>query len=80
MQTTIKKWGNSPALRLNASLMKLAHLSLEQEVSIQVLKGSLVITPTVPKEYSLESLVESITPLNCHGEADYGHPIGKEVF
>ena len=36
MKAIIKKWGNSPALRLSASLMQLAHLSLDQEVSIQI--------------------------------------------
>jgi antitoxin MazE len=80
MQATIKKWGNSPALRLSASLMQLARLSLDQEVSIQVLKGKLVIEPTSSKEYSLENLVSGITPQNCHAESDYGRPVGMEVL
>lgn len=80
MQATIKKWGNSPALRLSASLMQLAHLSLEQEVSIQVVKGRLVIEPTSSKEYSLENLVSEITPQNCHAEFGYGPSVGMEAF
>lgn len=80
MQAIIKKWGNSPALRLNASLMRLARLSLDQEVSIKVLKGALIIKPTTLKEYSLESLVSSITPQNCHAESNYGRAAGIEVF
>jgi antitoxin MazE len=80
MQATIKKWGNSPALRLSTSLMQLAHLSLDQEVSIRVLKGKIVIEPISPKEYSLESLVGGITPQNCHAESDYGSSVGMEVF
>ena len=31
MQTVIKKWGNSPALRLNASVMKSAQLNIDQK-------------------------------------------------
>lgn len=80
MQATIKKWGNSPALRLSASLMQLAQLSLGQEVNIQVLKGNLVIEPASLKEYSLESLVGRITDQNCHTESDYGPNIGMEAF
>jgi len=80
MQATIKKWGNSPALRLSASLMQLAHLSLDQEVSIQVLKGKLIIEPMISKEYSLDSLVNGITPENCHAEIKYGQPIGMEML
>lgn len=80
MQATIKKWGNSPALRLSASLMQLAQLSLNQEVNIQVLKGKLVIEPASPKEYSLESLVGGITAQNCHAESDYGPCVGMEAF
>lgn len=60
--------------------MQLAHLSLDQEVGIQVLNGKLVIEPTSQKEYSLESLVSSITPQKCHTESDYGRPVGMEVF
>lgn len=80
MQVKIKKWGNSPALRLSASLMQLAHLSLDQEVNIQVLRGKLIIEPISPKEYSLESLVDSITPQNCHTENDFGPSVGLEAF
>ena len=80
MQATIKKWGNSPALRLSSSLMQLAHLSLDQEVTIKVVKGKLVIQPANPSEYTLESLVKSITSENCHEEASFGAPVGKEMF
>lgn len=80
MQATIKKWGNSPALRLNASLMRLAQLSVDQEVNIHVQKGKLVIEPARSTEYSLEELVGAITPQNCHAESDFGSPIGKEAF
>jgi len=80
MQTTIKKWGNTPAIKINTSLMKLANLRLEQKVNIRVVNGALVITPVVPKNYSLESLVEMITPSNLHGESDIKQPVGREFF
>ena len=80
MQATIKKWGNSPALRLSASVMQLAHLSLGQEVSIQVLKGKLIIEPVSQKEYSLDRLVSGITPQNCHAGINTGAPVGMEML
>lgn len=32
------------------------------------------------KGYSLDELVEKITPENCHQEVDFGFPVGKEIF
>jgi|GEM_PF-1668896 len=32
------------------------------------------------KEYPLDELVQGITPENCHGEIDFGPPIGKELI
>jgi antitoxin MazE len=80
MKATIKKWGNSPALRLSSSLMQSAHLSLDQEVTIKVIKGKLVIQPANLSEYTLEGLVKSITPENCHIEVSFGSPVGKEML
>lgn len=80
MQAIIKKWGNSPALRLSASLMQSAHLSLDQEVNIQVLKGKLIIEPVSQKEYSLDKLINGITPQNCHAEINTGATVGMEML
>ena len=80
MQTVIKKWGNSPALRLNASVMKSAHLKIDQQVSVRVQKGRIVIEPMAKQEYQLEELLEGITAKNLHSEVDFGGPVGKELL
>jgi antitoxin MazE len=80
MEAVIKKWGNSPALRLSASLMKEAHLTLDQRVSVKVLRGKIIIEPVNRKEYKLEELVAGITADNSHAESDFGKPVGKEVW
>jgi antitoxin MazE len=80
MEAVIKKWGNSPALRLSASLMKEAHLTLDQRVSVKVLRGKIIIEPVNRKEYKLEELVAGITAYNSHAEYDFGKPVGKEVW
>ena len=80
MQAIIKKWGNSPALRLSASLMKEAELTIDQEVSVKVLRGKIIIEPATRKEYKLEELVAGINSANTHAESDFGKPIGKEIW
>lgn len=80
MEAIIKKWGNSPALRLSASLMKEAQLALDQKVSVKVLRGKIIIEPVTRKEYQLEELVAGITSGNTHIESDFGKPVGKEIW
>jgi antitoxin MazE len=80
MEAIIKKWGNSPALRLSASLMKEAHLVLDQKVSVKVVRGKIVIEPASRKEYKLEELFAGITYHNTHAESDFGSPVGKEIW
>ncbi len=46
MQAVIKKWGNSPALKLSASLMKEAQLKIGQKVSVKVSRGKIILEPT----------------------------------
>jgi antitoxin MazE len=78
MEAVIKKWGNSPALRLNAAAMKTAAFEVDQRVSVQVSKGRIVIEPFETADYRIEDLLEAITPENRHSEVDFGAPVGKE--
>jgi antitoxin MazE len=80
MQAVIKKWGNSPALRLSAAIMKSAHLSLDQLVSVKVQRGRIVIEPIVKNEYSLEELISRISDDNIHREMSFGRTIGEEML
>jgi antitoxin MazE len=80
MQTIIKKWGNSPALRLNAAVMKSAQFNIDQLVSVKVQKGRIVIEPMMKREYQLEELLAGITSKNLHSESDFGKPVGKELI
>ncbi len=80
MEAVIKKWGNSPALRLSASVMKEAHLVMDQKVSVKVSRGKIIIEPAIRKEYKLEDLVAGINPRNTHAESDFGKPVGKETW
>ncbi len=80
METTIRKWGNSPALRLPASVLKDAALQLEQKVTLVVRRGRIVIEPVKTVEYDLNELVAGINAQNAHDEVSFGAPVGKEAL
>jgi len=80
MQTQIKKWGNSLALRIPKLLALDANLKLNKLVAISFDKGSIIITPIDEKEYSLKKLLEGVSKNNLHGEFDTGTPVGREIW
>ena len=80
MDTVIRKWGNSPAVRINATAMKIAAFDLEQRVTIKASKGRIVIEPADKLEFRLEDLVGDITRDNLHDGVDFGEPLGKEAL
>ena len=80
MNTVIRKWGNSPALRLPTAVLKEAGYQLEQKVELIVSKGRIIIQPSQKIEYDLDSLVNGINAENSHIETDFGSPVGKELL
>lgn len=80
MEAVIRKWGNSPALRLPTAAMKEAGYQLEQKVELIVSRGRIVIQPSEKVEYDLDALVEGITAGNAHKEFSFGKPVGKEAL
>ena len=80
MEAIIRKWGNSPAMRLPMSALKEAELSLDQKVNLVVTRGRIVIEPSDKIEYALNDLLGGITVQNSHGEVSFGKPDGKEAL
>ena len=80
MKAVIRKWGNSPALRLPKAAIDEAAFSVEQKVILTVTPGRIVIEPSDRVEYDLDELVEGITAKNLHGEFGFGKPVGKEIL
>ena len=68
MTVIVKKWGNSPAVRLPQAIMRAANISLEQEVRVTASAGKIIIEPAAPV-YDIDQLVRAITPGNRHGLA-----------
>ena len=80
MQTQIKKWGNSLALRIPKSFALHANLRQNELVDLSIDKERIVITPIGGKEYSLDELLEHVNESNLHEEFDTGAPVGKEIW
>jgi len=75
----VKKWGNSPAVRLPAAIMEAAHLSVDQQVEVRAERGRVIIEPAAPV-YSLDDLLAGITAKNRHTGQDFGMPQGQELL
>lgn len=80
MDAVIRKWGNSPAVRLSAAAMRAAAFDVEQRVVIKATKGRIVIEPASKPEYKLDELVAGITSRNRHEPVEFGEPLGKELL
>ncbi|MDJ0621073.1 MAG: AbrB/MazE/SpoVT family DNA-binding domain-containing protein [Calothrix sp. MO_192.B10] len=80
MAAIVAKWGNSLAVRIPQNLAKEIHLTEGTEIDLGVVDGTLVIKPRTRKRYSLDELIEGITPENLHGEINSGIAVGNEVW
>ena len=80
MESVIRKWGNSPALRLPAAVLKQAGYELDQKVELTVSHGRIVIEPAQSARYDLQELLAGMTKSNAHEAVDYGPAIGREQF
>lgn len=80
MERRIKKWGNSLALRIPKYIASDINLKMDEKVIFSINKNSIIITPVGRKKYSLEKLLEGITPENLHKEHDTGCSVGEEVW
>ena len=80
MKVLVKKWGNSAAIRIPASLMQAAHLNLDQAVDVKEEHGRIVIEAEKPKAFLLQDLLDGITSANLHRPVDTGPVVGREVW
>jgi antitoxin MazE len=80
MEAVIRKWGNSPALRLPTSVLREAGYQLEQKVDLVVSRGRIIIQPSEKVEYDLDALISGINAANAHDEVSFGPPAGHEAL
>ena len=79
MTVRVKKWGNSPAVRLSPAVLRAANISLEQAVRVTASAGKIIIEPT-PPTYDINDLVGAITAENRHGVLNSSAERGAEAM
>lgn len=81
MQTQIKAWGNSQAIRLSKEMLEMAELKINDVVNIEIQEGKITIYKK-PRHMTLEERAKEYGgKLNIdHTEFDYGEPMGREVW
>jgi len=80
MQGVVRKWGNSAAVRLPASVLEAVSLKVNQAVDVREEDGRIIIEPISVVPLSLNALVSEITESNRHEEANFGAGVGGEVW
>ena len=80
MQVQVKKWGNSASVRIPASIMAAASLSIDQRVDVREENGKIVIEPIQPPPYDLAAMIARMTPDTFHDDVDFGAPVGDEAW
>ncbi len=80
MRATLKKWGNSAAVRVPASVMAEAQLEIDQPVDVRVENGRVIIEPLPKPEFTLDTLLAGVTSENLHDAEDFGPPVGRELL
>jgi len=74
----IKRWGNSLGVRLPMSVAREAHFHIDQQVSIGVEDGHVVISALPDTPLTLEQRLERFNPARHGGEVMVTHDLGAE--
>lgn len=77
MVTTIKKWGNTLALRIPRTLARDMHLSPGSLVEMTIVTGKMIIKPEGQRKISLSKMLKGITKNNRHSEQNCSGLAGR---
>jgi antitoxin MazE len=80
MKILVRKWGNSAAVRLPASVLAAASIGLDQAVDIREEGGRILIEPIKAEPYDLNSLLDQMRPETFPEDIDFGPPRGREIW
>jgi antitoxin MazE len=80
MDATVRKWGNSLAIRLPRAFAEELGLADGAAVQLSLTDAGLLLTPARPVPPRLGDLLAGVTRRNLHGEVDTGRPVGREVW
>jgi antitoxin MazE len=80
MTVLVRKWGNSAAVRIPATVLAEAGLEIDQAVEVRQERGRIIIEPARTLRFELKDLLDGIRPDNLHDPIDTGRPVGREVW
>jgi antitoxin MazE len=81
METAVRKWGNSLALRIPRFIAVAVGLEDGTTADVRVERGAMVARPlSVSKKLSLDQLLRKVTKGNLHGEVSSGVRRGRETW
>lgn len=80
MQVLIKKWGNSASVRIPATVMAAASLSVDQAVEVREENGRIVIEPVRAPAYTLDELLAGMKPETFPDDEGFGPAVGQEAW
>ena len=80
MKIQVKKWGNSASVRIPASVMAAAALSVDQAVEVREEGGRIIIEPIRAPSYDLDELLNAMSPETFPDDADFAAPMGQETW
>ncbi len=80
MKLTVKKWGNSLAIRIPKEIAALSSIHMDTRVEVEVADRMLILRPIEEHPLKLSELLEKITPQNLHKELVTGEPQGNETW
>lgn len=80
MRIVVRKWGNSAAVRIPASVMAEASLELDQTVDVRQEGGRIVIEPIRAPGYDLDMMLDAMRQETFPEDLDFGAPKGRETW
>lgn len=85
METEVKKWGNSAAIRLPSKILAAAHISMGSSISVEVKGRRIIIEETVKSKtkrfklpFNEEVLLKGLTADLAHAD-DVAAVFGSEL-
>ncbi|GAX07109.1 PbsX family transcriptional regulator [Secundilactobacillus pentosiphilus] len=78
-QTKITQWGNSKAVRIPDNVVEQLNLKNDDELSVTIENGAIVLTPLAKKPTNIHELFDGwIDDGVRDAEVDWGAPMGNE--
>ncbi len=80
MKLRIQKWGNSLALRIPKPFAEEVCVRQGSAVEVALVEGKIVVSPVDQEMPSLDELLAGVTRENLPAAADFGPPVGREIW